>query len=411
MAKKGKGNSAAKARGKGKQQHAPAKNTDTGLPRLAYIVPIVLAVLAAVTVSVSQLSSSSPRRQVEAANSTYTFSSNPADYVSSQGKTQSKRIGKAKEDAIVIYGPATVPEGEEPITNLDELNVPFVEYMRDEPLVTDTRPMAAKFRNFKRYRLEKRWDDGSADGVFSGHIAANGFSSTNTYTTHTFIFLDTRGGGKREVARFEMRDDRHLMIIEPDEDDTKTLSSEAYRLTMEEQAFMKKYYDENGTPWLAYYPRQKPRLALWPADRLGQTHKVISNQGFYNCDPAGPKGEAGCYDPSPVQLDVKVVSTGPRVLVMEKLLSDWECEHIQKLGEQVIARSSVGDSSSSFTSNTRTSENGWLSRHTDAVLDTIYRRFADALNVRDEDLMHDVSAEHLQVVRYNKGQEYQVGAL
>jgi prolyl 4-hydroxylase len=47
-----------------------------------------------------------------------------------------------------------------------------------------------------------------------------------------------------------------------------------------------------------------------------------------------------------------------------------------------------------------------LTRHTDAVLDTIYRRFADALNVRDEDLEHDVSGENLQVVRYLTGQKY-----
>jgi prolyl 4-hydroxylase len=408
MAKKGKGGSSAKTQQQRKAKQSAQSSPPVNANRLAfYVIPVVLAVVGAAVVSLSELNTSPLAGKVANGNSTdFGFSLNPADYVSSQGKTMSKRIGEEKQAAQVIYGSATVPAGEKEITTLDELNIPFVEYMHDVPLVTDTRAMAAKFRNFKRYRLEKRWDDGSPEGVFSGHIAANGFSSTNTYTTHTFIFIDTRNGQRREVARFEMRDDRHLMVIEPDKDDVKMLSSEAYRRTMEEQAFMKKYYDEKGTPWLAYYPRSKPRLNLWPADRLGQTHKVISNQGFYHCDPTAEGGES-CYDPTPVHLDIKVVSTGPRVLVMENLMSEWECEHIRLLGEKVIKRSSVGDSSSAFESDTRTSENGWLSRHTDAVLDSIYRRFADALNVRDEDLMHDVSAENLQVVRYNKGQQYQ----
>lgn len=399
-----KRSTAAKAQRNAKQ--SPQASTGITTSRLVYAVPVIIAVLAA-AVSVSQLGGTIPlKSKVASGNSTFVFSLNPADYVSTQRESRSKRIGKEKLQAEITYGSAEVPDGEPAITTLDELNIPFVTYMHDKPLQTDVRAMAAKFRNFKRYRLEKRWDDGTPEGVFSGHINANGFSSTNTYTTHTFIFVDTRHGKRREVARFEMRDDRHLMVIEPDEEDDKMLRSDAYKLTMEEQAFMKKYYDEKGTPWLAYYPRSKPRLALWPADRLGQTHKVISHQGFYNCNPSDEGGD-NCYDPTPVQLDIKVVSVGPRVLVMENLMSEWECEHIRQLGEKVIKRSSVGDSESAFESNTRTSENGWLSRHTDAVLDTVYRRFADALNVRDEDLMHDVSAENLQVVRYNKGQQYQ----
>jgi hypothetical protein len=210
--------------------------------------------------------------------------------------------------------------------------------MHDKPVVTNTRPMAGKFRNFKQYRLEMRWDDGTPEGVFSGHISANGFTSTSTYTTHVFIFLDTRGGMRREVGRFEMRDDRHLMIIEPDEDDTKTLQSQVYKDTLEEQAFMKKYYDEHNTPWLAYYPREVPRLPIWPADYIGQTHRVVSHQGFFNCDPS--ESEA-CYDPAPIPLNLVVVSTSPRVLVMENLMSDWECEHIMRLGERVRTSSSL----------------------------------------------------------------------
>lgn len=266
--------------------------------------------------------------------------------------------------------------------------------------------VGAKFRNFKQYRLSMYWDDGSPQGVYSGAVDAMDRSSTNTYTTHTFIFRDERGPEPREVARFTMRDDMHLMIIEPDEGEEWVYSSQQYLDAKEEQRFMKQYFQEHGTPWLSHYPRPKPRLPFWPADYVGQRHSVKSFQGFFNCDPGTAGVDSDCYDPTPIDLSLLVVSVSPRVLVIENLMSEWECLHIKTLGEAVIKRSSVGTGSNGFKSNTRTSENGWLNRHQDQVLDTIFRRYADALGVRDEDLEHDVSAENLQVVRYLQNQLY-----
>ncbi len=47
---------------------------------------------------------------------------------------------------------------------------------------------------------------------------------------------------------------------------------------------------------------------------------------------------------------------------------DYECDHIMELGKGVIRRSKVGSDESAFTSNTRTSSNGWLKRDSTEVV-------------------------------------------
>ena len=53
---------------------------------------------------------------------------------------------------------------------------------------------------------------------------------------------------------------------------------------VEVTAFMERYDAENGIPWLAYYPRAKPVLNMWPAEFLGQTHVVASPHAYHVSD-------------------------------------------------------------------------------------------------------------------------------
>jgi prolyl 4-hydroxylase len=69
-------------------------------------------------------------------------------------------------------------------------------------------------------------------------------------------------------------------------------------------------------------------------------------------------------------------------------------------------------------SSTRTSTNTWLDRHSDPVIDAVYRRAADVLRLdeallrhREPDEIPDMPTsapinEEMQVVHYNEGEEY-----
>merc|ERR1719145_144682 len=169
---------------------------------------------------------------------------------------------------------------------------------------------------------------------------------------------------------------------------------------------MAEYYREHGQPWLARFGRPAPVLNMWPANYVGQTHVVETKHGFWTCDNEHDKHDATrCHDRNPARFNLTVVShagvNGPRVFVIEDLMSDAECDHIVRLGKHVIRDSEVGNAGKGgFKSQSRTSMTGWLRRDRSPILDTMSKRFADVLGLRDQDLNSGGIAEELQVVRY-----------
>jgi len=311
----------------------------------------------------------------------------------------------------------------------DEKGFTYAEYMRG-PGRSPQRALGAKFRNFRRTPLEMYWDDGTDPGMYSGQVPAMGRTATTTYDGHAFKFVDARS--KELVTRLVMRSDTHMYIIDPLEDDYRTLNSPEYIKAKQEAAFLRNYYDTHGIPWLSVHDRPAPILNMWPADRIGQSHQVVTQHGFWreSVDGAegkdfsvknpkkgsswaswgeGNEGKKLVKSEEPLAINLTVVSKnpeGPRVFIIENLLSEAECDHIIEHGEQVIAKSFVGQDGG-FESRTRTSLNGWLTRTRTEVLDTVHARFADVLGIDNDLLRSGKNAEELQVVRYQKNQEYQ----
>lgn len=299
------------------------------------------------------------------------------------------------------------------------------------------------------------WDDGSKTGMYSGVVKGMGRTATTTYVGHAFKFVDP--ATKALVARLVMRADVTMYIIEPEEGDVATLESAEYQKVKAEVKWYADYYQAHGIPWLSVHNRPRPELNMWPAERLGQVHKVTSSAGYWleGHSPDGNGGSRGAtaagvlgsmlwgsgdgggstveqeaglesekikkgrvlskvdgphYQSSaPVELNLTVISKGPegpRVFIVEDLLSDFECDHIVREGTKVVRPSIVGQDGG-FKSRTRTSENGWLSRQRTPVLDTVHRRMADALGLKDSMVRSGANAEELQVVRYEPGQQYQ----
>ena len=150
---------------------------------------------------------------------------------------------------------------------------------------------------------------------------------------------------------------------------------------------------------MAFYPRPKPILNMWPAEFLGQTH-VVASPHAYTHEEGIAEGD--------LALSLQVVShapQGPRVFLVREMLSQFECDHIIEMGTKVIRESMVGQGGG-FKSKTRTSRNGWLRRSASPTLERIYKRFGDVLGIDHELLSSNKNAEELQVVRYQQTQEY-----
>lgn len=284
---------------------------------------------------------------------------------------------------------------------LEDLGATYADYYSGRTSSSSSTAMGAKFRNFINKRVYKYWDDGSEEGVYNGFLEPLGFGATNTYETHTFIYRDDVFPKGKEVARHTMRKGQYIYLINPEEEWVK--ETQEYKDTMEEKAFMENYYREHGLPWLSEYPRMETLMPMWGTRYIGQTHHIHSDYGYVTC---GPIKRKGCLDNTPLDLKLRVASIRPKVLVIENLMSHFECDHILNLAKPRFGRSSVGHGANSFQTKTRTSRTSWLKRTQTKIMDHIFSRFADVLDIPNDVLTHDRCAENLQVVEYHKRQEY-----
>ena len=148
------------------------------------------------------------------------------------------------------------------------------------------------------------------------------------------------------------------------------------------------FYGPNG-------PRPRPTLNMWPADTIGVIHEVNSSNGYWQCDGIS----MDCQDTTPVTAKLEVVSTRPKVFIIDKFLSDHEAEHIKFLAAPKVKESTVGNDSGGgvLSSSTRTSLNTWIPRASSRVTDTISRRVADVLGLDEAILWTNKNVEDMQV--------------
>lgn len=126
-----------------------------------------------------------------------------------------------------------------------------------------------------------------------------------------------------------------------------------------------------------------------------------------------------------MNLTMKVLSCSPRVYEIKDFLSKIEVDHIMKLATGMTLHTSTTkagvDGEAREDKTTRTSKNTWVHREKSPIIDIIYRRAADLLQV-DESLMRvrhanerpdfpfrSSMAEQLQLVHYDVGQQCELG--
>jgi len=288
------------------------------------------------------------------------------------------------------------------LDDLDPDKFWYADYYKPSQRRDGNSALGAKFRNFRNQRLYKYWDNGSPEGVYNGFLEPLGFGATNSYIGHTFIYRDKKWPDGEEIARHTMELGKNIYIIPPVEDWVK--DTKEYKRTMEEKTFMEDYYERTGQPWLAEYERGPTLLPIWESRYVGQEHSVSSEYGYVNCGPM--KSKPQCVEEGALNITLYVASTKPKVLIIPNLMSSFEADHILKLAKPRMGRSSVGNGASAFKSDTRTSKTAWLKRTDTDIMDHIFSRFADVLNIPNDVLTHDKVAENLQVVEYLTKQEY-----
>jgi prolyl 4-hydroxylase len=195
-----------------------------------------------------------------------------------------------------------------------------------------------------------------------------------------------------------------------------------YNQQLLNQEFAKHYLIHARRTWLAHFPRAFPVHFMWPADYFGQEHVVVA--------PV----TTGSVPEQPRQYTLQVASVTPRVFTIRNFLTPAECDAlIQMANASGMTASTLyasgggrdalkdGANRATTDTNIRSSTNAWLSRDEGRLTDDIYRRAAHVTQL-DEALLqapydeHHESmdrpahlhpmAESLQVLRYERGQEY-----
>lgn len=199
-----------------------------------------------------------------------------------------------------------------------------------------------------------------------------------------YIFLDRK---HPQTPTHEVwipdNNERHFVYKEPYEALETNLQRERYIRFHRGLLYEDYYRKKAGRSYLAssYPPRPPPQHPIWPADYVGQQH-IVELDG--------------------VSQSMLVLSTAPRILVMNNFVTAEERKEIQTLAE------AEGFSPSTTLSPNdklyrRTSETSWLLRNQHPVLGRLYRRTAQLLRMPN---MTTCCAEDLQVVHYDEKAEY-----
>ena len=157
---------------------------------------------------------------------------------------------------------------------------------RRNPSVKDipgprTLATSVRFRNLSGNRIEIWYDNGTPAGSFQGELGPGMDSTTNAYVGHVFYFTE-KGNRKNELARHTITEDKVFYLVH---DHRNPASQQILDKTAQELKYMGDYYERTGIRWRANYgkdgPRPPPVLHMWPAQEVGQTHGIVSRNGYW----------------------------------------------------------------------------------------------------------------------------------
>lgn len=314
-------------------------------------------------------------------------------------------------------------------------------------LVPDFQGMYGKFTNLSPQTLVVYWDPNTRgqSETYMADVEPFGSFGTATFPGHRF-YATPQHQPDHVVQRWTVIKDTSLYYYDPYDSSSEKAQKQLqahdfmlYQIQLQNRVFALQYRAFTGTDWLALYKhKQAPRFHMWRADGFGQTHVVETKEIQFVEQPDDNEIQRGMslYGPRPdeiqrmrkyrdqhptLTLTLKVLSCAPRVFEIPNFLSDIEIAHLLDIARKAdLQRSTVssGDAAGE-TSTTRTSRNNWIARHTDFMIDAVYKRAADVLQMNEallrsrrkseipEFVESDITvSERLQLVHYDVGQQY-----
>jgi prolyl 4-hydroxylase len=300
----------------------------------------------------------------------------------------------------------------------------------------------AKFINLSNKPVQVWWDAGpKREASYIADLAPFDSAGTASYPKHKF-FVTPRRDKTTVLETLVIEPDKSLYSYEDPDLDPTMLSKqelELYTLQKNNLAFATQYRDVTGRDWIVLYgKREATRYPIWPANYFGQTHDITTKETHFVQHPSADtlKQQQSWFKSkyeyrrlqelrSPeetLNLTLEVISCEPRAFEIKNFLSETEVDHIMEIATGVKLHQSTTRAGASGEARTdlatRTSRNTWISRERSPVIDSIYRRAADLLQI-DESLMRKRNesefpdmetktsiAERLQLVHYDVGQQY-----
>lgn len=252
----------------------------------------------------------------------------------------------------------------------------------------------------------------------------------------------------RVVTTFTTTKGKNVYSFEPFKGDyqkayqkLKKEDFQSYMLQHNNNLFNKQYREKTGRDWLALYgQRFPPHFHMWKAESLGQTHTITTKEiHFVDFPPAEELAKGNSlYGPRPdeisrnrkyrhtyptMNLTLTVLSCAPRVFEIRNFLSDLEIDHMLRVAEEKGFETTVAKADvralleGEETASRRTTSSG-IGRHQSIILDAIYHRAADVLQIDEKFLRYRRKleipefseskvgiAEDMQVVHYEVGQQ------
>ncbi len=204
------------------------------------------------------------------------------------------------------------------------------------------------------------------------------------------------------------------------------------------------------TNWLSVFPRPRTMHFMYDAAYFGQKYVVRSDQSHFDKDALSSSSLSSSYskdvwkmldyadydrmvndgkegklrlnlpqyrNKGPVELTLKVISVAPRVFEIEHFLSDAEVDHLMEMAtrynttKSTHSASTTNGSGSSNNNNNKDANqtkkhkkkpndsrtNAWIRREMSPVVDAIYHRTADVLNIDESLLRHRNEHEHTEL--------------
>jgi hypothetical protein len=311
-----------------------------------------------------------------------------------------------------------------------------------------------KFINLSKDPIQVYWKPlgKNKQNSYIADVAPFGSAGTATYPGHNFVFTP-RKDPNTELLRVVVKSGNSLYKYDPYgsiEEAAKALKAEElelYKLQVQSLAFNSVYEHATNRQWLALYGRKHaPRYFMWPADSFGQTHTVTTQEthivslpddhaakGKKKISSYGSTPEDRAYlkdfrSPEPtLNLTLKVLSVEPRVFEIQNFLSAEEVAHMVEVatGMQLSRSTTYAGTISerrmgaAADDATRTSKNSWIERERSPIVDAVFRRAADLLNMdeayfrfrqgNETNLVPESKGpicERLQLVHYSVGEQY-----